>query len=51
MGRLKNQKAEASGGGILDLEDQKPSAANDFRDDGFTQRQLAIVDDAAQVGF
>lgn len=47
MGRLKNQRADGSAVGILDLEEQKPS--NDFRDDGFTQSQLAIVDDTAAV--
>ena len=48
MGRLKNQKAEASGVGILDLEEQKPSG-NDFMDSGFTERQIALVDDTAAV--
>lgn len=50
MGRLKNQRADGSGVGILDLEEQKPSS-NDFRDDGFTQSQLAIVDDTAAVSY
>lgn len=49
MGRLKNQKAEASGIGILDLEDQKPQSGNDFIDSGFTERQIALVDDTAAM--
>jgi hypothetical protein len=51
MGRLKAQKAQASGG-ILDFESSKPKPTNaDFIDTGFSQAQLIATENMEEVGF
>lgn len=53
MGRLKAQKAEASGSGIFDAATSEAGVGRagtmTFVDDGFTQQQLQVVDEFSTV--